>query len=149
MTTSPRYLAAWALLAYAGVFLVFEFFELILPGGSFSDRARGGDFRSLFIAAMPILAVLLAYWVSPALRGARLIATIALVEYAIALFFGLLTWLVGLAPEFTGIHDAHAGLGALRYLVQGALELALITIAGYAVLSVLLGRRTPADFERR
>jgi hypothetical protein len=71
--SSPRALAAWTLLGYVALFLFFEFFQLVLPGsGSFSGRAASANFRALLIMAMPVLAVLLAGYVAPALPGARL-----------------------------------------------------------------------------
>jgi hypothetical protein len=60
--------------------------------------------------------------------------------------FGLLTLLIGLPAMMSGVNSAHGGLGALRYLVTGAGELILISIAAYVVLRALTGRR---DAQRR
>ncbi len=136
---APRLLAAWALVGYVALFLFFEFFELVLPGGTLFTRAAGADFRSLFVMAMPVLAVLLAVHVAPVLRGARLLTTVALVEYALALFFGAVTLLIGLGAVFGGIDSPQSAFGALRYLVMGAAELALITIAGLVAYRAFTG----------
>jgi hypothetical protein len=146
--SSPRTLAAWALLGYVALFLFFEFFQLVLPGGggSFTSRAAGANFRALLIMAMPVLAVLLVGYVAPALPSARLISLVALIEYGVAVVLGLLTLLIGLPAMMSGVNSAHGGLGALRYLVTGAGELILISIAAYVVLRALTGRR---DVQRR
>jgi hypothetical protein len=135
-------LAAWALLGYVALFLFFEFFQLVLPGGgSFSGRAASANFRALLIMAMPVLAVLLVGYVAPALSGARLICMVALIEYGVAMVFGLLTLLIGLPAILDGINSGQGGLGSLRYFVMGAGELVLILIAAYVVLRALTGRR--------
>jgi hypothetical protein len=127
---APRLLAAWGLLAYAALFLFFEVVKLMLPGGSFADRAAGADFRSLLIMAMPVLAVLLAVYVSPSLSSARIIAAIAIVEYGVSLFFGLVTLLIGVISVIGGINNAQSAFGALRFVVMAVAELLLIAIAG-------------------
>src|SRR5262245_45824200 len=59
--SSPRLLAGWALVGYAGGYLVFAFFDWVLPGdGTFTGRSSGAAFTSLTIMAMPVIAVLLA-----------------------------------------------------------------------------------------
>lgn len=136
---SPRALGAWALLGYVALFLFFAFFRWILPGGSFSGRSAGAEFRSLFEMAMPLVAVLLAVYVNPPLPGARIMAGIAVVEYAISLFFGLVTLLIGLGAVLDGVNNPHDMMNALAYLVLGAASLVLIAIAGYVCLRAFLG----------
>jgi len=133
MLSSPRNLAAWALVGYVALFLFFEFFQWILPGGSFSTRSANADFRSILIMGLPVLAVVLAVHVAPVVAGARLIAAIALLEYAVAVFFGLITLLIGLGAVFDRVDSASDSIGALGYLVLGLAELGLIAIAALVV----------------
>lgn len=143
--STPRALVAWALVGYTALFLFFEFFELILPGGSFTGRAAGADFRSIVINAMPVLGVVLAAHLAPPIPAARLVATIALIEYAVTGLLGVLTLLVGLGAVMGDVNSAQTGLGAMRYLVLGVAELVLIALAGYIVLRAYtgLGGRLP------
>jgi len=132
---SPRTLAVWGLLGYTALFLFFAFFSWVLPnGGPFASRSAGMPFTELFVMAMPVVAVLLAAKLSPVLPGAKLIATIALLEYVVALGFGVLTYLIGLGAMVD--FSFSQGLGVLHYLVMGIAELALVAIAGYATYQV-------------
>ena len=145
---SPRTLAAWALVGYAGLHLAFTFLVWVAPGsGSVSGGAAAayGEFTSLVIMAMPVLAVVLAAYVTPPVPGARLITIVALIEYAVSLLFGLLTFLIGLGAVFDGIGDAEDGIRALQYLVMGFATFALIAVAAYVVLRAFtgLGGRLP------
>lgn len=144
--SSPRALAAWTLVGYAALALVFAFFNWILPGdGSFSGRSAGAGFDDLVVMAMPVLAVLLAAHVTPAVTGAKLIATVALIEYAFALFFGFVTLLIGLGAVFDGVDTVNDVFDALAYLIMGAAGLILIAIAAFVVLRTFtgLGGRIP------
>src|SRR5688572_28436190 len=137
---SPRALAAWALDAYVAVRLFFTFFDWVLPGdGSFSVRSAGAGFESLLVMTMQLLAVLLAAHVTPSVQGARLIAAVALVEYAVALFFGAITLLIGLAAVFDGLETINGVFDALRYFVLGLGNLVLIAIAAYVVVRSYTG----------
>lgn len=141
-----RSLFAWALVGYVALHLLFAFLFWITPtGGTFASRSRGADFVSLYTIALPLLAVLIATYVYPVLSAAKFIAGIALLEYAVAAAFGVLTFLIGLAYAFTSINSAGGALGAFRYMVMGAAELAILALAGYAVLRVYqsLGGRIP------
>lgn len=133
--SSPRTLAAWALLGYAALHLFFAFFQWVLPsdGTTFTTRSLDGSFRSLTVAAMPVLAVLLAVHVTPALRSAKTISAVALVEYLVALLFGIVTLLVGMGRVFDGVEDTRDGFSALEYLVMGLASLTLIAVAAYVV----------------
>jgi hypothetical protein len=136
--SSPRTLAAWALVGYVALYLFFEFVRLPLPnGGSFSSRAAGAGFRSLLVMAMPVLAVLLARYVSPPVAGGRLVNLVALIEYGVALTLGLVTLLLGLPAVLDGIGNAQSAFGALRYVVLGIAELVLTAIAAYFTLRAL------------
>ena len=92
-------------------------------------------------SALPVLAVLLTGYLSPALPGTRLVATVAAVEYGTALTFGLLTLLIGLPAVLGGMDSVQGGPGALRYLTMGAAELGLTVIAGYVALRALTRTR--------
>ncbi len=139
MIGSPRALAAWGLLGFVALSQFFAFFFWILPhGGGLASQSAAAGFRDLFVLAMPVLATLLAAKVAPVMPGARVVAAVAAVEYAIALFFGTITLLIGLGAVFDGIHDTRGSLGALQYLAMGVAALLLIAIAGYAVVRVYL-----------
>jgi hypothetical protein len=145
---SPRTLAAWTLVGYAALHLAFTFLIWITPGGgsvSGGAAAAFGEYTRLVIMAMPVLAVVLAAYVTPVVAGARLIAVIALIEYAVALLFGALTFLIGLGAAFDGINTAEDGMRGLQYLVMGIATLALVAVAGYVVLRAFtgLGGRLP------
>jgi hypothetical protein len=144
---SPRALAAWALVAYVAVWLFFTFFDWVLPGdGSFSARSAGAGFDDLRVIVMPVLAVLLAAHVTPAVPGAKLIASIALIEYALALFFGVITLLIGLGAMFDGVDRINDVFDALAYIVLGLGNLLLMAIAAYVVTRSYteLGGRLPS-----
>jgi hypothetical protein len=133
---TPRSLAAWALVGYTALHLMFSFFDWVLPdGGTFAGRSAAADFRSLFVMAMPLVAVLLAVHVSPPLDQAKLISAVALVEYAVSLLFGLFTLLIGLGAVFDGsMRYANFVFDAMSYLVLGIAGLALIAVAAWVAL---------------
>jgi hypothetical protein len=149
--SSPRALAAWALVGYVALALFFAFFNWILPGqGTFSSRSAGAGFDNLLVMAMPVLAVLLAAHVSPAISGAKIIAAVALIEYAVALLFGAVTLLIGLGAIFDDVETVNGVFDALAYLVMGGANLALIAIAAYVVMRTFtsLGGRLPVGPSR-
>lgn len=145
---SPRALAAWALLGYAALALFFAFFLWLLPNGGtlFSDRSAGAGFRSLTLIALPVLAVLLAAYVTPELPLARLMALVAMVEYLAILFFGLITLLIGLGPVFNRVSTVGGFFAALDYLFLGLGALILAAIASYVCFRAYtrLGGRLPS-----
>jgi hypothetical protein len=149
--STPRALVAWAIVGYPALFLFFELFELVLPGGSFAGRAAGAEFRSLVINAIPVVAVVLAAYIGPPIPGARLLARIALIEYAVTLLFGLLTLVVGLVAVVDGVNSAQSGLAAMRYVVLGAAELGMIAVVAHVVLRAYtnLGGRLPVSIRIR
>ena len=145
--SSPRALAAWALLGYAALALFFAFFLWLLPnGGTFSDRSAGSGFRSLTLIALPVLAVLLAAYVTPELPLARLIALVAMIEYLAILFFGLITLLIGLGAIFDRVSTVGQFFGGLDYLFLGFGALILAAIASYICFRAYtrLGGRLPS-----
>lgn len=142
---TARSLATWVLLGYVALFIFFEFFGWLLNGGDFTVRSANADFRSVIITAMPVLAVLLATYVTPELSGAKFLAIIALVEYVALLFFGLITLLVGLGAAFENVDSVREVLGALRYLGMGVAEVALQAVAALVTFKAYqkLGGRMP------
>ena len=142
---APRALAAWALLAYTALFLFFVFFSWLLGPGSFTGRSASAGFRNLFELAFPVVAVIIATYITPVLPGARVMALIALAEYAFALFFGVITLLIGLIGVLSNVNTAWDSFNALQYLVMGVAALVLIAIAGYLTLRAYqsLGGRVP------
>jgi hypothetical protein len=144
--TSPRALAARALVAYVALFLFFAFILWLAPGDvRFTVRSLNAGFTDLFIMAMPVVAVVLAVHIKPSIPGARLITVIALIEYAVALLFGVITFLIGLGAVLDRIDDANDAVGAFRHVVLGLAELALIGVAAYIVVTAFtsLGGRLP------
>ena len=131
-TLKPRQVAAWALVGYAGLFLVFTFFGWLLPGGTFAGRSAGAGFTALPELALPVLAVLLATAVEPPLSGAKLIAAVALLEYAVVLLFGALTLLIGLGSFGHGF-GPRVGFDVTSYFVLGLGRLALAVVAALVV----------------
>lgn len=133
LLAAPRRLAAWALIGYSGLHLALVFLRWIAPAdvGTFGARsaAAASGFTALVELALPLLAVLLvtsgsAEDASDSARlQAKLIATVALIEYAAILFFGTVTYLIGLGAEFA----PREGLAVLSYLLLtlGRLGLAL------------------------
>jgi hypothetical protein len=142
---TPRALAAWTLVAYAALSLFFAFLFWLLGDGSFSSRSASAGFRNLFDLAMPIVAVVLAVYIAPQVPLARVIALIAVLEYTVALFFGIVTLLIGLGAVLDHVGTPGDGLNALQYLVMGLAALALITVAGYISLRAYqsVGGRLP------
>jgi hypothetical protein len=128
---SPRALAAWGLLGYAALALFFAFLQWLLGGGSFAGRSANSGFRGLVLIALPVLAVLLAVYVTPELPRARLVALVAMLEYLAILFFGLITLLIGLGPVFDSVNSFSDFVGSLDYLVMGLAALILAAIASY------------------
>lgn len=149
---SPRSLAAWALVAYAALHLVFSFFDWLMPGdGNLFTRSAGAGFTNLFVMAMPVVAVLVAVHLSPVLPGAKLLATAALLEYAVAVVLGGLAWLIGFASVFDGgVNSANDAFDGLRYLVMGLADLALLAVAAFFVYRAFaqLGGRLPVTLTR-
>ena len=127
LLADPRQLAAWALVGYAGLHLAFAFLHWLVPGGfsTFGMRSAGSSFTSLVELALPVVAVLLATAVAPPVAQAKLITTVAVIEYAAILFFGTITLLIGL-----GSMGGVDGLNVLTYLVLGLGRLGLAAVAG-------------------
>jgi hypothetical protein len=133
-----RFLTAWALLALAAAIVAFAFLRLIFPPFShaFVDRFSVTSFVNTTVLVAPLLALLVATRIGPALRGARLMSAVALATYGAALLFGVLSFLVTLAGKFSDVGGR--GGYAFGYLLQGLgdllVELLLLALAALAAL---------------
>jgi hypothetical protein len=131
-----RDLAAYALVGATAVWLLVAIIDLI-PDGShqFGGRTEASfvEFVNLPTVAFPIAAVLLALLVQPRHPKARLIVLAALVEYAVAaffgVFFGLLIGLINLASD-AGARAAFMGL------LTRIAWLAVLAVPAYAVFLI-------------
>ena len=134
LTGSMRELAAAVLVGVTAVLLLAALISLIPAGYGFETQnftalasARFGSFVNLATIGFPVLAVLLATHVLPRVARARVITIVALVELAVAGFFGVLFGtLIGLFGDIDGPG------------VKSALEALLVRLAYLAVLGVAL-----------
>jgi hypothetical protein len=130
-----RDLAAYVLIAASAVFLFAAVINLF--GENFTARTRYsfGSFVNLETVFFPLAAVILALGVKPVHPKAKLITMIALGEYAVASFFGVI---FGLLFGVSGIAagDVAAAFNALLVRVAW---LAVLGLAAYAVLQIWLG----------
>jgi hypothetical protein len=127
--TKPwRELIALVLVGANAVLLFVGLIDLLVPYSAnvgFSSRAGGSffDFVGIEAIVLPLLAVLLATHLKPAVPRAKLVTQAALVEYAVSAVFGviaLLAWLFGslvdgeVRAAFTGllVRIAYAGIFA-------------------------------------
>ncbi|MEV4618925.1 hypothetical protein AB0J74_09505 [Asanoa sp. NPDC049573] len=127
--TKPwRELIALVLVGANAVLLFVGLIDLLVPYSAnvgFSSRAGGSffDFAGIEAIVLPLLAVLLATHLKPAVPRAKLVTQVALVEYAVSAVFGviaLLAWLFGslvdgeVRAAFTGllVRIAYAGIFA-------------------------------------
>jgi len=155
LLAAPRQLAAWALVGYTGLYLLVVFLRWVVPTDftTFGTRSAvtSTQFTALVELALPLLAVLLATAISPALPQAKLIAMVAVIEYAVILLLGVITFLIGLgAADF----DPRDGVATLAYVLLGLGRIVLAVIAGLVAyqawnraggsLASLTRPRTPA-----
>jgi len=131
---------SWALLGYVALVLFFEFLGWIVPGkyGTFSARSYTSDFVSLYTVVFPLLALLIATQISPVLTASKLLAAVALAEYAVTLFFGAITFLIGLGSAFDSVDSAARAFDGLRYIVMSLVELGFAALAAWVVLRLFL-----------
>jgi hypothetical protein len=135
--TKPlRELAALVLLGATAVVLFVAVLNLIPTGEfeGFTDRARDSfdNFVNLGTIGLPFLAVLLANHVQPVLGRAKLITMIALIEYAVMAFFGVI---FGLFIGVVKIADDSV-FNALKAFLGRTATLAVLAIAAYALVRV-------------
>jgi hypothetical protein len=129
------------LLGYVALAEFFAFLTWLAGQNSFVGRSNEASamFLNLITMAMPILAVLIATKIQPALEMARLFVTVALVEYAVSIVLGVITFLIGIG----NLYDVNDGLGGTRDLILSLAAIVLIAIAGYltyAIFSEMGGR---------
>ncbi|MEV6967523.1 hypothetical protein AB0M47_20705 [Hamadaea sp. NPDC051192] len=147
-----RPLFAWALLGYVALQLFFTFFGWLLPSRdtTFSSRSASAGFVTLYTIVLPLLALLIATQITPILAVSKLMAAIALVEYLVVLFFGLISFLLGLGRTFDYVNSARSAFGALEHFVMGLAELGVAALVAYAVLRIFLSLGgTLPDFSAR
>lgn len=135
--TKPlRELAALVLLGATAVLLFVAILNLIPTGEfeTFTGNAAGSfdGFVNLVTIGLPFLAVVLANHVSPVLGRAKVITLVALVEYAIAAFFGVI---FGLFIGVVKIADDSLFNALKAFLVRIAM-LAVLAMAAYALVRV-------------
>ncbi|HEY2948145.1 MAG TPA: hypothetical protein VGJ53_07075 [Micromonosporaceae bacterium] len=141
-TTPLRELAALALVGATAVLLLVALIRLIPDDSRFPinyldySSLRFGDFVNLANIAFPLVAVLLATHVEPKVGRAPLITLVALVELAVAAFFGLL---FGTLLGFIGDVTNGSGRGAFEALLTRATYLAVLGVVWYAVFRVWEG----------
>jgi hypothetical protein len=128
-----RHLASVALLAGNAVFLFLGVSTLLFVVsdwfGQFGARSEGvfDLFAGPIAIALPLLAVLIATHVSPPLPQSRVILLVALIEYAVSAFFGVITYLASFAEGVFSVRSTFNGL------LGRAVWLAFLTIAITAV----------------
>lgn len=136
VTDGMRYLAACALLAGNGVLLFLGVSNLLFVVSGWITRfgARSemvfDTFAGPVAIALPLLAMLLATHVHSVLPQARWLLQVALAEYAVSGFFGVITYLGAFAEDVFSIRSTVNGL------ISRAVWLAFLAIAGMAVYRV-------------
>jgi hypothetical protein len=136
-TAGIRELAAAVLVGATAVLLLAALISLVPSGYRYETQsfsglasARFGSFVNLATIGFPVLAVLLATHLSPRVSRAKQITVAALVELAVAGFFGVLFGtLVGLFGDIEG----PGGKSALEALLS---RLAFLAVLGVALLFV-------------
>ncbi|MFK3981007.1 hypothetical protein ACI2K4_11590 [Micromonospora sp. NPDC050397] len=137
ITQPLREPAALALVSANALLLFVAVINLLVPrgeGDEFTRRAGDSflDFVGLTAILLPVLAVLLATHVQPVVRRAKLITQIAVVEYAISAFFGIITVLAYLVGTLAEAEFRQAFTGLLARLAY----LAIFAVAAYTVFRV-------------
>jgi hypothetical protein len=130
-----RDLAAYALVGVPAVLLFSAVLDLF--GENFLNRTQYsfGSFVNLATIFFPIAAVILSLGVRPVHPKARTITLIALVEYGVAAFFGLV---FGVLFGVSNIASTSPGSAFLELLARVA-WLALFALAAYAVWQIWRG----------
>jgi hypothetical protein len=131
-----RDLAALILVGAPAVMLFVAVVRLIpsVDGDTFSTRAQISfdQFINLTSIGLPLVAVLLATLVTPVHPKAKLITTVALAEYAVIAFFGILFgFLIGLI-DIVGF----SARSAMEELLRRGAWLAIFVIAAFAVFTI-------------
>ena len=138
-TLPLRELVALVLVGAVALLLFIAVIRLV-PGGygasvdRYLDFAgdRFGSFVSWETILLPLAAVLLATHIRPPVGRARLVTLVALVEYAVAIFFGIVFgFLLGFAAD---VSDDRGAVGLTGGSARAALEEAIVKIAYLAVI---------------
>ncbi|WP_117215849.1 hypothetical protein [Allorhizocola rhizosphaerae] len=133
---SLRPLFAWALLGYVAIDVFFTLARWLEPfrGSGFVQRAHSADFTTFVTVGFPILAVLIAAHLQPVLGQAKVIAAVALGEYATIIGLGALSFVVGL-PHLARVDSA---VSILAYVIYGFAGLAFAALAAFGVVRSFL-----------
>ncbi|GAA0729864.1 hypothetical protein GCM10010199_44560 [Dactylosporangium roseum] len=144
--TSPyRELVSLVLLGVNGVLLLAGLITLLTSLASdFLGNAGSsfGSFVSVETIALPILAVLIATHIEPAVPKARLVVLGALIEYAMAALFGVVLLLAGLIGDLQP-DGVRVGFVFAAFLSRLG-GLALLGLVLFLVIRVYLGAYAPA-----
>ncbi|SCF35966.1 hypothetical protein GA0074695_6057 [Micromonospora viridifaciens] len=137
VTKPLRELAALVLLGANAVLLFVGLLRLLVPTNAYSTFGlRAGNTFFIFISVesvvLPLLAVLLATHVRPALSRAKLVTELALGEYALAALFGALSFLIWLVGQLAEGEVLDAFLGLLVRLAW----LAIFGVAAFVVFRI-------------
>jgi hypothetical protein len=135
-----REIAALVLLGATALLLLVGVIQLLIPGDlrpGFLDRASSSfdSFLGLDRIAFPFIAVLLATHLRPVVGRARLITLVALVEYAVSAFFGIL---FGLLIAFANTAGDSARV-AFEQLLAHVAYAGVFAVAAYAVFRIWQG----------
>lgn len=139
-TLPLRETAAQVLVAATAVLLLVGVIDLLVPRDGrvdFLDRSTNsfGNFIGLAHIGFPLLAVLLATHLRPMVPKARLITLVALLEYAVAAFFGIIFGLLIAFADKAGDSARYA----FELLLVRVAYTAVLGIAAYAVYRVWSG----------
>ncbi|MBB5111688.1 hypothetical protein AB0K27_29995 [Micromonospora echinospora] len=132
-----RELAALVLLGANAVLLFVGLLRLLVPVddySTFSGRAGSTYFSFIGLEAtvLPLLAVLIATVILPVVPKAKLITQVALIEYAVSVVFGALTFLIWLVGRLA---DGQVLDGFLGLLTRAA-WLAIFAVAAFVVFKI-------------
>jgi hypothetical protein len=134
-----RDLAAWALVGAPAVLLFVAIIRLIPAGDGeqFTSRTQNSfySFVNLPTIFFPLAAVLISLLVLPRHPKAKLITMIALVEYAVAAFFGVI---FGVFVGLIQIAEFSVRTAFEEFLVR-AVWLAVFALAGFAIFKLWRG----------
>jgi hypothetical protein len=135
--------AAWVLLVAAGLQVLAGLVLLLMgsdyAGGKFSLRALNETVEvslvtGMSVAALLVVAVLLVTWGDTPTRQARTIVMGALALFAVALLFGVVSWLAGLLAGGEGL-EIGAGVKLAAFLL-GAAKLAVLGVGAWFTFTV-------------
>ncbi|MDO3682927.1 hypothetical protein [Micromonospora sp. C28ISP2-4] len=132
-----RELAALVLLGANAVLLFVGLLRLLVQVDDYSTfTSRAGSTYFAFIGlestVLPVLAVLIATVILPVVPKAKLITQVALVEYAVSLAFGALTFLIWLVGRLADGEVLDAFLGLLTRVAW----LAIFGVAAFVVFKI-------------